>query len=90
MPHIAGSRSRKAGLPPGTPVHIGTRRPESTRIHVMQYDTGRVDERELTEVRDCADLRPSGAGVTWVHVTGVHDVALLGRIGGCFSLHPLV
>ena len=42
MPHIAGSRSRKAGLPPGTPVHIGTRRPESTRIHVMRYDATRA------------------------------------------------
>ncbi len=84
------SRSRKAGLPPGTPVHIGARRPETTRIRVMHYDAGRCDEHEFTEVRDCADLRPSGAGVTWVHVTGVHDVALLGRIGGCFGLHPLV
>ena len=84
------SRSRKAGLPPGTPVHIGARRPETTRIRVMHYDAGRCDEHEFTEVRDCADLRPPGAGVTWVHVTGVHDVALLGRIGGCFGLHPLV
>ncbi len=90
MPHATSQRSRKAGLPPGTAVHIGQRRPEATRIRVVTYDAGRYDEREIAGVRDCADLRPAGAGVTWVHVTGVHDVPLLARIGQCFGLHPLV
>jgi magnesium transporter len=85
---VVKQRSRKAGLPPGTPVHIGERRSETTRSRLMHYIAAQVTERETTTVDECAALR--GAGMTWVHVTGVHDVALLSQLGGCFGLHPLV
>jgi magnesium transporter len=82
-------RSHKAGLPPGTAVHIGERKTEATRIRALHYDETRVTEQELAQLGDCAGLREA-SGVTWVHVTGVHDVALLERLGACFDLHPLV
>ncbi|TAM47276.1 MAG: magnesium/cobalt transporter CorA [Gammaproteobacteria bacterium] len=88
MHRIVKQRSRKAGLPPGTPVHIGERRSETTHIRLMHYTAAQVTERETANVDECAVLR--GAGVSWVHVTGVHDVALLSQLGGCFGLHPLV
>ncbi len=88
MHRIVKQRSRKAGLPPGTPVHIGERRSETTRIRLMHYTAAQVTERETAAVDECAALR--GTGITWVHVTGVHDVALLSQLGGCFGLHPLV
>jgi magnesium transporter len=31
-----------------------------------------------------------GDGLTWVDVNGIHDVALVGRIGEIFGLHPLL
>ncbi len=89
MHRIVKQRSRKAGLPPGTPVHIGERKSETTRIRLMHYTAAQVTERETATVDECAVLRGT-AGVTWVHVTGVHDVALLSQLGGCFGLHPLV
>ena len=89
MPRIVKQRSRKAGLPPGTPVHIGERKSETTRIRLMHYNAAQATEHETTSVDECAALREA-AGVTWVHVTGVHDVALLSRLGECFGLHPLV
>jgi len=89
MPRLTKRRSHKIGLPPGTPVHIGEKKAETTRILLLRYDADRVVEQELADVTDCAALRAEG-GVTWVHVTGVHDVELLGRLGRCFGLHPLV
>lgn len=88
MHRIVKQRSRKAGLPPGTPVHIGERRSETTRIRLTHYTAAQVTERETATVDECAALR--GTGITWVHVTGVHDVGLLSQLGGCFGLHPLV
>jgi len=88
MHRIVKQRSRKAGLPPGTPVHIGERKSETTRIRLMHYTAAQTTERETATVDECAVLR--GMGITWVHVTGVHDVALLSQLGGCFGLHPLV
>jgi len=89
MRRILKSRAGKAGLPPGTAVHIGEHRTEVTRVRVLHYEAERIQERELNTVTDCPGLR-TAHGVTWVHVTGVHDTGLIERIGGCFGLHPLV
>ena len=89
MSRLAPKRSRKAGLPPGTAVHIGEKKSERTRIRLLHYDAAQVTERELDGIEDGASLR-AGTGVTWVHVTGVHDVVLLDKIGRGFGLHPLV
>ena len=89
MPRLIKTRSRKAGLPPGTPMHIGEKKSERTRIRVLHYDEAQAAEIEFERIEDCAALR-AGAGVSWIHVTGVHDVALLEKLGQCFGLHPLV
>jgi magnesium transporter len=83
------TRSHKAGLPPGTAVHIGEQKSETTRIHVMHYDAVKLTEHVLERIEEGASLKAAG-GVSWIHVTGVHDVELLGRIGKSFGLHPLV
>lgn len=88
MKHLTKKRSRKTGLPPGTAVHIGERRVESTQIHVTCHAGTKLEERTVATVDALADAR--GAGVNWVHVTGVHDVGLIDRIGELFGLHPLV
>lgn len=89
MVRFVKRRSRKTGLPPGTAVHIGDKKTERTRIRQMHYDAAKTAEREWEDLSDVAGLRPTG-GTTWIHVTGVHDVALLEKIGRCFGLHPLV
>ena len=89
MPRLVQKRSRKTGLPPGTAVHIGERKSERTRIRLLHYDVAQVAEKELEDIEGGAVPRPA-TGVTWVHVTGVHDVGLLDRLGRNFGLHPLV
>lgn len=88
MKQTAHTRSRKAGLPPGTLLHIGERKRQTARIRLLQYDAQQLDERELA-VEEWRELRRPGR-VTWIHVAGVHDTALLGAIGKHFGLHPLV
>jgi magnesium transporter len=88
MRRLTRSRARKAGLPPGTAVHIGETRAETTRIRLMCYSAETFEEREVQSIEELAGAR--GRGVTWVHVTGVHDVELLARLGDLFDLHPLV
>jgi magnesium transporter len=82
-------RSRKAGLPPGTPIHIGEKKSEKTRVTLLDYDEQQVEEKEIDTVDECLLFkgRPS---VTWINVTGLHQVETLERLNGCFGLHPLV
>lgn len=83
------TRSHKVGLPPGTAVHIGEQKAETTRFRIMQYDAVNLSEQELERVEEGAAIKAAG-GITWVHVIGVHDVELLGRLSRQFGLHPLV
>ncbi len=87
--HQAAYR-RKLATPPGTLVHVGPdREGVVTRISVMDYDAGQLNEVQDPEAEEMDRLarRPT---VTWFMVEGVHQVELVAELGRIFSLHPLV
>jgi magnesium transporter len=89
MSKTAKRRSRKSGLPPGTPVHIGERKREQVRITVMDYDESHFEEKEAKTAEECFPFRDKPT-VTWINVDGLHDVEVIEKIGTHFNLHPLV
>ena len=82
-------RSIKAGLPPGSLVHIGNASDKSVRISVIGYAPGGVEERHFERVDEFLD-NPCVGGVVWVDIEGVHDVELIRALGEKYSFHPLV
>lgn len=82
-------RSAKSGLPPGTLVHIGERHVEEPRITLIRYEGERFEESTVSADRVVRPPRDQ-AGVVWYHVAGLHDVAVLERLGEVFGLHPLI
>ena len=89
MPKLIKERSKKAGMPPGSLVHIGEKKDERIRITVCEYDDQHFQEKELETLEECFRFREEPT-VTWVHVDGVHRVETLEKVGSCFQLHPLV
>jgi magnesium transporter len=89
MPKLIKERSKKAGMPPGSLVHIGEKKDERIRITVCEYDDQHFEEKELETLEECFRFRAEPT-VTWVHVDGVHRVETLEKVGSCFQLHPLV
>jgi len=81
-------RSVKAGLSPGSFVHIGERLTEKIKITVLDYDEEHVEEKEIVTVSECGQFKNSSA-VTWIHINGIHDVPALQEVGTVFGLHPL-
>ena len=82
-------RSRKAGLPPGSLVHIGEQKLETPRLTVFNFDEHRLEEKtpiDATEVLTYKDK----AGLTWINIDGLHDADLLEKLGAGFGLHPLM
>ena len=82
-------RSKKAGLPPGTLIHIGEQRVPTTRLSLIEYSEGSLNEQEL---KNLSDWRPSieENKVIWLDVGGIHQVGLIEQLGSYFNLHPLV
>lgn len=79
--------SQKIGLPPGTPVLVGTAA-EPTRIRVTRYDAASMESRDVEGVEG-VEVPRDGTGVTWVEVIGLADVDRIKAIGACFGVHPL-
>ncbi|MBI5485285.1 MAG: magnesium/cobalt transporter CorA [Deltaproteobacteria bacterium] len=82
-------RSVKAGMPPGSLVHIGTEPTEAARISVIGYSPDGVDERQFDQVSKYL-ANPCSSAVAWVNVEGVHDVELIRILGEKHAFHPLV
>jgi magnesium transporter len=84
-----GRSARKAGMPPGSLVYTGEQRLEKATIDVIDFDSEGVRELPATTVEKCLPFKESPT-VTWMNVTGLHDVELIRTLGERFDLHPLV
>lgn len=89
MTDSESKRSIKAGLSPGSLVHVGERKVEKVRISVIDYDAENFYEKDVETVDECFRFRETST-VTWINVDGIHDAALVERLGSYFGLHPLI
>jgi len=81
--------SKKAGLPPGTLVHIGEKKVQSVVITVIDYDEQQVTEKRVGSVEECFPFKQTPT-VTWINVDGLHEVEVIEKLGQAFDLHPLI
>jgi len=89
MRKLIRSRSKKRGLPPGTPVYIGEKKADAVRIAVMDYDSKEFLEKHLEKVEDCFPFKDKPS-VTWINVSSIHAERSVRTLGERFGLHPLV
>jgi len=81
--------STKAGLPPGSLIHIGEKRVEYVSINLIDYTENSFTERKVESIEDCREalVTPS---TSWINMVGLHDVNQFQQLQEVFSIHPLV
>ncbi|MFX0183543.1 MAG: magnesium/cobalt transporter CorA [Candidatus Hodarchaeota archaeon] len=89
LPTIIKKRRKKVGLPPGTPVFVGRKKIEETKIAVLDYDEVKCEEKEVKTVEECLPFKARPT-ITWVNIDGLHDISILEKFGEYFNLHPLL
>ena len=89
MNKITKKRSLKAGLPPGTLVHIGERKEEAVRITVIDYDENNFQEKQVVTVEECFEFKATPT-ITWINIDGIHEIEIIEKIGEHYELHPLM
>jgi len=89
MAKLVKKPSKKAGLPPGTLVHIGERKAEFVRITVIDYNEQNFQEKEVSAVEECFPFKTTPT-VTWINIDGLHKIELIEKLGKEFDLHPLI
>jgi len=80
---------RKAGLSPGTLIHVGEVKVERARISLLDYDESAFQEKEVSSIEECFPFKDKPT-VTWINVDGLHQVEIVEALGKHFDLHPLV
>ncbi|MGH8582109.1 MAG: magnesium/cobalt transporter CorA [Gammaproteobacteria bacterium] len=86
---LASRRSKKVGLPPGTPVHIGEAIHAATSISVIDYDQSSAREQQFDGAEGLAAFKASPTP-TWINIDSMQDLSILRRLGDDYGLHPLV
>lgn len=81
-------RKNKSGLSPGTLMYVGDERQHRPSISIIDFNESMVEE--LTEIRpaDCSRIKSKDT-ISWLNITGVHDISLIRQIGKIFSIHSL-
>jgi magnesium transporter len=81
--------SEKAGLPPGSPVHVGEIKAEEVKITLIDYDQTNYEERVIDTIEESFPFKETPT-ITWINVDGLHEIHIIKKIGGHFGLHSLV
>jgi magnesium transporter len=82
-------RSAKAGLPPGTLVHIGEKKHVASQVTLLEYDEDSLRE-SVVGPAELSDRIQLSRGTIWVNLDGLGDIGMMEQIGKRFNLHPLV
>lgn len=88
MKKLIKPRTKKVGLLPGTPVLIGEKKVEKSKINLLNYDEKYFEEKEIIDLEECV-LYKNKSSISWINVEGIHDVEILNKIGKIFDIHPL-
>lgn len=80
-------KRKKPGLPPGSLIFTGQKKVENPNVTILKYN-----EKDLTELKpsDLELAQPEEGFVSWYDVRGLHETALVDKIGTAFNIHPLV
>lgn len=81
--------TQKIGMPPGTLLHVGAMRSEKVKLSILCYSNDSWTEEEFTNIDNFLEYQ-CNADVSWVHVSGIHVVEVVEKIGKKFNIHPLI
>ncbi len=82
-------RSEKAGLAPGTAVHVGEQKIKAARVLLTEYDPVTFREIEGASLEECL-LSVERSELTWIDIKGLHEVEIIEKLGLGLNIHPLI
>jgi magnesium transporter len=89
MAESLGYPSAKAGLPPGSLVHVGKEPAVAGHLTLISYSAEHFEELTVQSIDEILRYR-NGSATLWVHCEGLAIVEILEAIGHHFGVHPLV
>ena len=82
------SSIKKVGLPPGTLIHIGTKKTEQVKVSYIDYSKTEINQSECKSIQDCYPLKATET-VSWINIDGLNDIDLIQALGTEFGIDNL-
>lgn len=82
-------RSKKAGLLPGSLIHVGHTYTEKSKITLVRYNETFYEEKVIGSLA-ALGARKAEQVITWITIDGLQNTELLQELGNIYNLHPLV
>lgn len=76
------------GLPPGSPVYVGDRKPTDMVLSLIGYDPIGCWTKTALTVDELLSYRNPG-GISWININGLKDSKAITRIAEAYKVHPL-
>jgi len=86
---IKSRLSHKAGLPPGTLVHVGTENTSDVKLSLIYYNSETAEQKLQLKIEECSQYK-NKEGITWIQVYGIHNTQIIESLGKLFELHPII
>jgi magnesium transporter len=89
MPEKNIKYADKLGLPPGALVYVGKERTEKVKITQINFSKDLYEETALDDISDYKARKKLNT-VNWLNINGIHDVAVMDKIGKFFKLDVMI
>ena len=77
------------GQAPGALIFIGEKKLEKPLVEVIEFNSEKIEHSVLLDL-DHISIFKDSPEISWINVTGIHDIDLVQKIGEAFELHPLL
>lgn len=81
--------TKKSGLPPGTAIHIGSKKTEPAFIIQTNFTKTTQECQNITDLKTLKDPDQKNQ-IHWIDIRGIHNVKTIKSIGETFNLHGLM
>lgn len=79
----------KAGLPPGTLIHVGEKYTDKSRVELITYNSEGFRREEYEDTSKVfREIRKNE--LAWINIDGLHNIPLIETVGQEYNLHPLL
>ena len=85
---LFGVKAKEVGLPPGSLIHVGKQKIEKPVIGLIDYAQEHFDTRTDITIEDATAFKETES-VSWINLSGIHDISLIERFGQRFGIHNL-
>lgn len=82
-------RKEASGKIPGSLIHLGSKKIEKPIIRFINFNTDKLTETEPESLDECLQ-ELSEDTISWISIYGLHDEALIKKLGELFDIHSLL